>query len=309
MRCTLSDATVLSVWSPLLLALGCRPVEMAPASWPEQGCASAGLSGEVDGDREDRLWLEIEPELRLLVHARWPRGVDCHGAVVIAPPGFESGERMTTGDQGTQLVARGLAVISFDPRGRGESDGAEDSNGSLGQDDLAAVLRWVASQPEVDPDRVVLSSRSFGGALAAGALARHDDLRVLAWVDYESPGFLSQDLAYAPSSNQETFEALVPDDPELALAWWAEREPAGLIGGLIRPYHRYQGLPDHALGDHTGHAADMLSSAVAAPELWYNGARVYADEIVPSEVRDDAIEGGIEPEGQDLTQAILDLFG
>jgi len=293
----------------LLLAHGCVSVEQPPGQWPGSGCsASAPAEGSASGERDEELWLEVEPELRLKIRARWPRGLDCHGAVVVLPPGFEGGERVIQGAQGDVLVDHGLAVLSLDPRGRGESDGEEDANGYAGQDDVAALLRWVASQEQVDPDAVVLSSRSFAGALAAGALGRHGDLQVRGWVDYESPGYLAEDLLYAPSSNQETFAGLSPEDPVEALAWWAEREPAQLVVGVQRPYHRFQGLPDHALGGRTAHAAAMLKAASQAPELRYNEVEVVSQEITAGYVRDNAIREGLDPESSGINRAILDLY-
>jgi len=247
--------------------------------------------------------------LRLRVHARWPHRQDCTAAVVLVPPGFEWGARLMDAGQADMLTDHGVAVVSWDPRGRGASDGEEDANGHESQDDLASLLRWVSVQDGVDPQMIVLSSRSFGGALAAGALGRHPDLAVAGWVDVESPGFLSDDLAYAPQSNQDRFALLVPDDPASADAWWAEREPAQLIAELTQPYHRFQGLPDHALGYRTMHATNMLHSAQQASMLRYNNATILPEDVSPSFVREGAISGGISADDPQVGDGVLWFLG
>lgn len=293
----------------LLVGLACIPVELPPESWRAEGCtASSPDPDDRHPDRQDEVWLLLDAEERMRVHARWPRRADCVGAVVLVPPGFEAGERLLDKGQADALSERGVAVLSFDPRGRGHSDGVDDINGYQGQDDLAALLRWLSARTEVDPTHIVVSSRSFGGALAAGALGRHEDLAPAGWVDVESPGDLSEDLAWAPELNQERFAEVVdPQDPE---AWWAEREPAGLIGTVTSRYHRIQGIPDHALGERTLHAVAMLSGAVMAEETVYNGIPMAPEEATPEFVRDNAITSGevVDPDDWIVTEAVLDYL-
>ncbi|RME23534.1 MAG: hypothetical protein D6798_13325, partial [Deltaproteobacteria bacterium] len=287
-----------------LLVLGCAPVEPAPGAWSPPRCDASGLpdGGAEFSGRRGRTRVEMDDGVRLLALHRTPRGLDCTPAVVLVPPGLEGGQRLVDKGEADGLVARGVAVFSFDPRGRGASEGEEDVNGFRGQDDLAAILRWISARPDVDSSRIVVSSRSFGGALAAGALGRHADLAVAGWVDVESPGYLQEDLDYAAEETRERMFGLVdPDDPE---QWWAEREPAGLVGGVTVPYHRFQGLPDHALGPRTLHAAAMLENAVQASALYYNGAAVDRDEISAGFVRDHALDGALDPDDPIVVDAV-----
>lgn len=242
----------------------------------------------------------------LRAYARQPRDSACSTAVVLIPPGFEWGLRQVDQPIADALLQRGVAVFSFDPRGRGYSGGSEDANGPRGQDDLAAVLRWVASQEQVDPTGVELSSRSFGGALAAGALGRHGDLAVVGWVDVESPGYLREDLEYAPDANLARFEALLPEDG--AEAWWEAREPARLITTVAAPYHRFQGIPDHALGERTLHAVAMLEAAGDSAELRYNGRVVEREEVTPTMVQEEALPGVLDPNGEEVLEGVLDYL-
>jgi pimeloyl-ACP methyl ester carboxylesterase len=247
----------------------------------------------------------MDDGVALTVAVREPRG-GCSGAVVIIPGGLQSGLSLLETAQSDALVDAGLTVVAFDPRGRGDSEGEEDANGPIGQDDLAALARWVAARERVDPDAVVLFSRSFGAAMAAGALSRHDDLAVLAWVDYEGPGWLEDDLEYAVGIGPDALRAYAEQVDDTA-AWWAAREPAGLIGGVTAPYWRFQGLPDHALGGRIEHTFACIDNADAVPELTYNGLSLTLPTTA-EQLTADAVEGGLEPEDSLLTSALLGLL-
>ena len=247
----------------------------------------------------------MDDGVALAVTMREPRG-GCSGAVVIIPGGLQSGLPLLETDQSDALVDAGLTVVAFDPRGRGDSEGAEDANGPTGQDDLAALTRWVAARERVDPDAVVLFSRSFGAAMAAGALSRHDDLAVLAWLDYEGPGWLEEDLAYAVGIGPDALRAYAEQVDDTA-AWWDAREPAGLIGGVTVPYWRFQGLPDHALGGRIAHTFACIDSAAAVPEVTYNG-RPLSLPTTTEKLTTGAVDGGLEPDDSLLTSALLRLL-
>jgi pimeloyl-ACP methyl ester carboxylesterase len=284
----------------LLFLLGCAPVEHPPTTWPGDGCA------QEQTDRRARRWhglLVMADGVALSVATREPAG--CSGAVVLIPGGLQPGLSLLDTAQADELVASGLAVVAFDPRGRGESEGAEDANGPVGQDDLAALTRWVAARDRIDPDAVVIFSRSFGAALAAGALSRHDDLRPLAWLDYEGPGWLEDDLQYAEGAGPDALRAFAGevDDTE---AWWDAREPAGLIGGVTAPYWRLQGLPDHALGGRVEHTLACVNGATAAASVTYNGEPVSLPTTA-EQLTEDAIAGGLEPEDGLVTGILLTL--
>lgn len=72
-----------------------------------------------------------------------------------------------------RLAAEGFAVLRFDYRGFGESDG--DRRGELlplqQSDDMRAAVSFLRVQPEVDPQRIALWGTSFGGAVALHAAA------------------------------------------------------------------------------------------------------------------------------------------
>jgi len=289
-----------------MLTVGCGRPEPAPEAWPESGCgAAAPVAESVNQTHRHDHHLATADGLSLAVAARTPDGVDCAGVVVEAPPGFEPGLEDVDGEQAKALSRAGLIVVTFDPRGRGESEGDEDINGEIGQEDYAGLVRWAASLDGADADRVVIWSRSIGGALAAGALSRDDTLRPLSWVDFESPAWLEENLDHTTDHTHDKMWALADetDDPS---AWMDERSPAAYVGDVTVPYHRLQGIPDHAL-DYMAAAVAMIDGATASPRVTLNGEEV-SGELSDADVRERAIAGGIEPTGDYATEAVLEAF-
>lgn len=236
---------------------------------------------------------------------RFPEGEGCVGAVVYAPPGFDPGTGRAEETPAQNLADAGAAYVAWDPRGRVLSEGEEDANGSISQDDFAAVLRWTASQPRVDPRQVVAYSRSFGGALASGALARDETLEPLAWVDYESPGWLRDDLDHASEHTAEMMRALALASGDED-AWFEAREPAAFIGNVRARYHRVQGNPDHAL-DTMQAAVAMVNGATSSPEVTFNG-EIVVEPLTETSAEAAAVVGGVNPDGEEMTAAVLAAF-
>ncbi len=292
----------------LLLVLGlaaCAP-EAAPGAWASATCsADVPFLGHAGTSSRRDLRLALRDGVELAVATRAPDGLGCIGAVVGVPPGFEFGTTGIDGDQAQLLARAGLLVVTFDPRGRGGSGGVDDHNGAVGQADFAELLRWVSAQPGIDADAIVIWSRSFGGALAGGAIGTFDDLRPHAWIDYESPALLALDLPFAEVRTQERmFElAEASGDPD---AWLTERSPAAHIAEMTTPYHRLQGVNDHAL-DTLAAAAELLNAAIASDQLRLNGKPVLTP-ITEDEVHDQAFGGAFDPDGDFATGAVVAAF-
>ena len=290
-----------------LTLLACSGKDVAPTGWPDDGCGAStpaeGQSSSSGSTRERTLTLDDGTELAVAV--RWPAGRGCVGAVVYAPPGLDPGTGAVLTEQSKAFAAAGAALITYDPRGRGDSTGEEDANGRQGQEDFAAVIRWAAWQDRVDPAQVVVYSRSFGGALAAGALGADPELTVRGWVDYESPGWLQDDLDHTTEHTRDRMNGLAEDSGDVD-AWFAEREPAGLVGDVAVPYHRMQGIPDHAL-DYLQAAVAMVNGATGSPRVSYNGV-VQTDPLTEDEAYDGAYDGGLDPDGDTLRAEVLNAF-
>lgn len=274
---------------------GCADA-VPPDTWPASGCT---VTDGRAGRPARRSWSLAVDGATIAIAAEEPRRAGCMAAVVLVPGGLQEGLSMLSSPLVESLNADGVAVYSWDPRGRGESTGVEDANGAQGQDDLAAVMRWIAAREEVDPDAVVLYTRSLGVALGAGALARHPDLRPRRWIDYEGPGWLEEDLEHAVGRSPETLRELAEasGDPE---AWWAERTPAAWISETTVPYRRLQGLPDHALGPRVAHTVAMLSGGTDAQ---LNGIPA-PDTVDEAWVQTNVIGGGLSYDGADAVALV-----
>lgn len=221
-------------------------------------------------------------------------------AVVLLPGALGAGRLMARGKVGTRLARAGMVVCSFNAEGRSNgfgdrrSGGRSDYNGPRDQDGLAAVVRRLAAEPDVDPDNLGLASVSFGLVAATGALARHR-LPVAWLVDEEGPadcfsamlkGWRVYDLGERPDRAQKAIELFghdCPTGPGPAAEFWAAREPVRFLPGFRGRYLRLQAEYDHvqppqepahrALFDRGGwwqgrHAVQLANAAVAGGVPW-----------------------------------------
>ncbi|HRJ68157.1 MAG TPA: alpha/beta fold hydrolase [Beijerinckiaceae bacterium] len=96
-----------------------------------------------------------------------PAGPGPHPAVIMAN-GMSATKAMGLQSFAESYARRGLAVLAFDYRGLGESDGAE--RGRLvpqeQHDDTRAAIRWLRAQPGIDAERIALWGFSFSGGHA-----------------------------------------------------------------------------------------------------------------------------------------------
>jgi pimeloyl-ACP methyl ester carboxylesterase len=73
--------------------------------------------------------------------------------------------------QARVLLDNGYGVLLTDARGHGSSSGTGMDFGWHGDADIAAAIDFLTTQPEVDPDRIVVLGLSMGGEEAIGAMA------------------------------------------------------------------------------------------------------------------------------------------
>jgi pimeloyl-ACP methyl ester carboxylesterase len=179
-------------------------------------------------------------------------------ALVLVPGGTGVSEP----NKATRLAAEGFLIIIFDPEGRGRSEGTEDYNGFVGQDGLAAVIEASASLPGADTERYGLVSFSYGVTMATGALARHPNLPIDFYIDWEGPVNRTYTSGCKPAAQQHIQWQPCDND-----AWWAEREALTFITDVRIPYQRIQSQKDHVQTQNT-HAIDIVNAAVAAGLPW-----------------------------------------
>ena len=122
--------------------------------------------------REEHVWIDSDgAELYGRLHL--PDGKPPYAAVALVHgSGDDPGtEWLYNGDF---FVANGFAVLAYDKRGSGQSEGNFTFNFEQLADDAGAVARFLADRVEIDPDRVGLVGYSQGGWVAPLAASRHD---------------------------------------------------------------------------------------------------------------------------------------
>lgn len=112
-------------------------------------------------------------------------------AVVVCPgfAGTKCGKYRLFVSLGVALAKQGIALLRFDYRGSGDSEG-EFSEATLEGEvsDTLTCINFLAQDAQIDPSRLGLLGRSFGGIIAALAARRHSAIKSLAlW----APVFLS----------------------------------------------------------------------------------------------------------------------
>ena len=164
------------------------------------------------------------------------------------------------------LVRHGVAVLVYDKRGIGQSDGrypgespTADTIDTLARDAQAAA-RFLAAQPEIDPKRVGLTGHSQAGWIAPLAASREPAIRFL--LVFSGPAVtadendLFQDLAGQGDRTATLTDAEIdaqvlkagpggvdpiPVDPQaedpvaLAVRRARPHRPAGALGATARP--------------------------------------------------------------------------
>jgi len=185
-----------------------------------------------------------------------------HPAVVLVPGGSGDSSSFTKpraggASQVDRFIEAGFIAVVFDPDGRGLSGGIDDDDGFVQQDGLAAVIEYASSLPGVDPGRIGLVSYSYGVTMATGALARHPDLPILFYIDWEGPADRRDTGGCDEDHTGHLQNHSCTDD-----SYWSEREAATFAKGIRAPYQRVQSANDHAQPD-VDHAILMINNTTA----------------------------------------------
>jgi len=207
-------------------------------------------------------------------------------AVILVPGGTGAGAPALDRPGMARLASEGFVIVAFNPPGRGSgapgnlmSEGEEDHNGFAGQDALAAVVRYVAGLPGVDPGNIGILTNSFGIALGAGAVGRYPELPVAWLVDMEGPSDSLVVACYYCETERGLAGHLstVTDPSPGNVAWWEEREAFRYIGNFRGEYLRVQAWDDHVQpeGFHR-HTLQMVEAALEGGVPWVriNGSDV-----------------------------------
>jgi len=165
-------------------------------------------------------------------------------------------------------------VMAFNAEGRGSgapgnlrSQGTEDCNGFVHQDDLKAIVEYAAALPNVDVSNIGVETSSFGITIGAGALGRYPSLPVAYLVDQEGPHDNRVITFYDAGHETAVCGHLstVTDPSPANVAFWAEREAVRYIDTYSGRYLRMQAEVDHAQNPgYFRHAIEMVNAATRA---------------------------------------------
>ena len=222
----------------------------------------------VTAPNGNELWVKIiQPRSDLYPGQSFPAVVDVSGGL-----GF--GENSSL-----QLARDGFVEFHFNPEGRGRdhpSEGEEDYNGFIHQDDLKAVIEFACSRPNVIQDNIGVMTHSFGITIGAGCLGRYPELPVKYLIDVEGPSesFVTChepwsldedpandkiDIAFNNFGHVSTYRDPSPEN----VAFWEKREATRFIGNIRCRYMRLQAEWDHA------QPPNAQYPVFDYPPLWY----------------------------------------
>jgi hypothetical protein len=191
--------------------------------------------------------------------------------LIAVPGGTGAGAPLADNPGYRNLAAGGFVVIAFNAEGRGSgargnlvSEGTENCNGFVHQDDLKAIVEYVTTLPNVDVSNIGVETSSFGIAIGAGALGRYPNLPVAYLVDQEGPHDNRVITFYDAGHETAVCGHLstVTDPSPANVAFWAEREAVRYIDSYAGRYLRMQAEFDHAQNPYYfRHTIEMVDAA------------------------------------------------
>ena len=196
-------------------------------------------------------------------------------ALVAIPGGTGAGAPLADNPGYRNLAASGFVVVVFNPEGRGNglpgnltSEGSEDCNGFVHQDDLKTIIEYTAALGNVDVSNIGVETSSFGIAIGAGALGRYPSLPISYLIDREGPHDNRVITFYDAGRELPVCGHLstVTDPAPANVAFWAERVAVRYIGAYGGRYLRMQAEIDHAQNPgYYRHSIDMIAAATRPP--------------------------------------------
>lgn len=105
-----------------------------------------------------------------------PEGPGPYPAVVMVH-GSEKDAATVFSHEGWLLAPHGIAVLIFDKRGTGSSEGKFGMDFGQLADDVVAAVEWLRAQPEIDRERIGLAGYSQGGWISPLAASKTDAIK------------------------------------------------------------------------------------------------------------------------------------
>lgn len=159
---------------------------------------------------------------------RTPAVILLAGSGVENRDGFVAGIP-TLGQLAGALADAGFIAIRYDKRGFGQSGGRSESATLLDySEDVRAVVRWLRTRKDVDPDRIAVVGHSEGAWVGLQAAAREN--RLAAVVSLAGPGTTGAALVLAQQQAALDQLKLPPDEREKRVALQTEIQSAVMTG-------------------------------------------------------------------------------
>lgn len=187
------------------------------------------------------------------------------------------------------LLGKGVSLVDFAPQGRQGSQGVEDCNGHVHQDDLKAIIDHLVLLDSVDESRIAIASFSYGITTTFGALTRHPELPVLFVVDWEGPACPGRDFLRAHRNGEAWAKSILDANKDGVVTerevasfrapwvcnvalndeeYWRERDAARYAADVAVPYLRYQAAIDHVQGASKYHMMELVNAATNGSSPW-----------------------------------------
>ncbi len=177
--------------------------------------------------------------------------------IVLVPGGGGDSRKFEDKRNSAQDLANdGYVVITFDPLGHNNSEGADDFYGYADQDGLNELIN------SLDSKHIGLVTYSYGITMGSGMLARYPDSPVEFLIDYEGPADRT-DTGGCDASKTGHIKTEDCNDEE----YWKEREAVTFLKEIEVPYHRIQSNKDHAQPDFE-HTLKLMNSALESNSDW-----------------------------------------
>ncbi len=150
-------------------------------------------------------------------------------AAVILLPGF-GGNRVEMLGRAVFLARHGYGVLLYDLRGHGQSGGNLRTNGWTDVQDVAAALRFLQGQKEIDSHRIGILGFSVGGQIALRAAAQYTSLKAAA---ADGPGLVKTQDAPPPNSLFERVNLPITWLIDRAFEWrTGVKAPPGVVDSI-----------------------------------------------------------------------------
>jgi len=264
-----TDEAAPPVANPIAPMVG--SVAAAPGLDRQEARAGGGGQGHAHpGLAESEIDLRVtnpSSGASIAVYLDLPATPPPHKAVVVVPGGLSDASGVFQRDKLRQAIAaEGVAVVRFDPEGRGNSGGQDDMYGEIHQAGLRAVIQAIIDRDDIVDDQVGVFSNSMGVIMATGAMkGGQTGARFL--IDWEGPSsrhYTGSCLEGGGRGQSPTREPVDCTDD----SYWLPREAERHIAELKVPYQRIQRVHDHVHDTEHGHAMDLYRIALEGGVPW-----------------------------------------